>query len=396
MPPDFDIARARADTPATEGLIHFNNAGAALMPVPVSEALHGYLRQEEAQGGYETAAAEEAALANFYEAAARLLNCQPAEIAFVENATRAWDMAFYSFKFGPGDRILTTRAEYGSNVIAFNQQAQRYGVEVVFAPNDEHGQVDVQALASLIDERVKLIAVTHIPTGGGLVNPVAAIGRVARAAEVPFLLDSCQGLGQVPVDVQDIGCDIVSGTGRKYLRGPRGTGLLYVRAGLIERLEPPLLDLHAATLLSPTEYRIRSDAKRFENWEQYMAGKVALGAAIDYALSYGLEAIQARVTYLADRLRRRLREIPGVTVHDQGLEQCGIVTFTAAQQSPAAIKSALSANRINVSTTSGSGSLVSFRQRGLTEVVRASVHYYNTEAEIETFIATLGTILRAA
>jgi selenocysteine lyase/cysteine desulfurase len=300
-------------------------------------------------------------------------------------------MAFYSFDFAPGDRVLVSLAEYGSNVIALNQQAQRRGIEVVFVPDDEHGQIDTGALENLIDERVKLIALTHIPTGGGLVNPAAAVGRIARGANIPLLLDSCQGVGQLPLDVEAIGCDMLAATGRKYLRGPRGTGFLYVRAALIDRLQPPFLDLHAATLLTPSTYRIRPDARRFETWEQYAAGKVALGTAIDYALSFGLEAIRARVYELAAHLRARLTTLDGVRVTDTGSEQCGIVTFTAAQMAPATIKQALSARGINVTTSTGSGSLVSFRHRGLTAVVRASLHYYNTLEEIDTFI----TILRA-
>jgi len=385
----FDIARARRETRAAEQIVHFNNAGAALMPIAVSAALHEYLRLEERWGGYETAERQAATLARFYEAAAALLHCDADEIAFAENATRAWDMAFYGFRFQPGDRILTTLAEYGSNVIAYLHRVRRCGVELVFVPDDEWGQIDVRALERLIDERVKLISISHIPTGGGLVNPAAEVGRLARAAGIPFLLDACQSIGQMPLDVHEIGCDILSGTGRKYLRGPRGTGLLYVRREMIERLEPPLVDQHAATLLSEDRYALKSDAARFEGWECNFAGKAALGAAIDYAREWDLAVIQSRITVLADRLRGRLADVDGVTVTDRGRQRCGIVTFTARQRSPADIKHALSRRSINVSVSSGSGSLVSFRRRGLDAVVRASVHYYNTEAEIDFLIEAL-------
>jgi len=390
----FNIHRARSETRACEEIVHFNNAGSSLMPVPVSDLLHEYLHKEERYGGYETANKEHDLLENFYTASAKLLNCKPKEIAYVENATRAWDMAFYAFKFQPGDRILTTIAEYGSNVIAYNQQAKRYGVEIVFVPNDEHGQIDVAAMANLIDERVKLISITHIPTGGGLVNPATDVGKLARAAGIPYLLDSCQGVGQIPLDVNKLGCDMLCGTGRKYLRGPRGTGLLYVRESLIGDLEPPLLDQHAAKLLSPTEYEIRSDARRFENWEQYFAGKVALGKAIDYALSWDIAQTRDRIYMLAETLRTKLTAIDGVTVTDEGVEKCSIVTFMAEQTDVTTIKQALAAEGINVTTPRGSGSLVSFQQRGLQELVRASLHYYNTEDEIDYFVTTLEKVLR--
>ena len=389
----FDLARARAETRGCHELIHFNNAGASLPPAPVSDALYAYLRQEEYAGGYETAAKNSEALARFYQAGAALLHCAPEEIAYAENATRAWDLVFYSLTFKPGDRILTTIAEYGSNVIAYNQQARRYGVEIVFVPNDEHGQLDVQALQDLIDERVKLISISHIPTGGGLVNPARAVGQIAKAAGIPYLLDACQSVGQLALDVNDIGCDALCATGRKYLRGPRGTGLLYIQRALMEQLEPAILDQHSADLLSPSEYVLRPDARRFETWEQYCAGKAALGVAMDYALSWGLDSIQRRIYQLAADLRARLAATSGVTVTDQGVEKCGIVTFTAEQQPAAEIKRLLAERRINVSVSQGSGSLVSFQQRGLSAVVRASLHYYNSVEEIDAFMAELGKIL---
>ena len=208
------------------------------------------------------------------------------------------------------------------------------------------------------------------------------------------MLDSCQGVGQLPLDVQAIGCDILCGTGRKFLRGPRGTGLLYVRRELIEKLEPPFLDQHAATLVNEAEFQIRTDARRFENWEQNFAGKAALAVAMDYALDWGLEAIEERVFALAQRLRTRLRDVDGVRVADAGQQQCAIVTFHTEQKSAEAIRLAMAQKRINVSVADGSGTLVSFQRRGLTALLRASMHYFNTEDEIEIFVDTLEQFLR--
>jgi len=395
MSNDLDVCRARKETKGANSIIHFNNAGASLMPQPVSQVLHEYLNAEEQYGGYETADKYSNALNSFYDSAAKLLNCSSSEIAYVENATRAWDLAFYSFKFQPGDRILASMAEYGSSVIAYLQQAKKFGVEVVYIPNDKYGQLNTEILLSLIDDRVKLISVTHIPSGGGLVNPVAEVGRIARAAGIPYLLDACQAVGQIHIDVDEIGCDILCGTGRKYLRGPRGTGFLYVRSTLIEQLEPPLLDQHAAELISPTEYIMRSDAKRFENWEQFCAGKVALGKAIDYSLSWGLPTIQKRIYALANYFRDQLSCIDGVTVTDEGIEKCGIVTFFLKDTDPSIIQSTMAPHKINVAISKGAGSMISFHQRGLDAVIRASVHYYNTEEEIDCFIEVLNAFIAA-
>ncbi len=394
MSNNFDIRRARKETIGTNNIIHFNNAGSSLMPLPVSQALHDYLHAEEQFGGYETADKYISLLNGFYDSTAKLLNCSSNEIAYIENATRAWDMAFYAFKFQPGDRILASMAEYGSSVIAYLQQAKNFGVDVIYVPNDEQGQLDTKILANLIDKRVKLISIAHIPTGGGLVNPVMEIGKIAKGAGIPFLLDACQAVGQLHLDVEAIGCDILCGTGRKYLRGPRGTGFLYVRNTLIEKLEPPLLDQHAADLISPTEYRIRQDAKRFENWEQFCAGKVALGKAIEYSLSWGLPAIQKRIYSLADNLRGKLSSIVGVTVTDEGVEQCGIVTFLAKNKDPFTIQATMASHQINVSVSKGAGSLISFSDRNIDAVVRSSVHYYNTEEEIDCFIEVLESLMK--
>jgi cysteine desulfurase/selenocysteine lyase len=388
----FDVARARRETPGCEDVLHFNNAGASLTPQPVLDAVIEHLRLEARIGGYEAAERQDEAIEHVYDAAATLLGCSRDEIAVIENATRAWDMAFYSLSFGPGDRILTAQAEYASNYIAYLQVARKTGVSVEVIPDDESGQLSVEALRDMIDERVKLIAVTHVPTNGGLVNPAAAIGRVAREAGVPYLLDACQSVGQMPIDVEEIGCDMLSITGRKYLRGPRGTGLLYVRRSIIEHLEPPFLDMHAAAWTSRDDFEMRPDARRFENWETYYAGKIGLGVAIDYALGWGLDAIERRVFALAEQLRARLAALPGVIVRDQGVERCGIVTFTMEGLAPEEIKRRLDAENIHVTVSSRGSTRLDMEARNLTELVRASVHYYNTEEEIERFCSALAAL----
>jgi selenocysteine lyase/cysteine desulfurase len=391
--PDFDVLRARRETRGCEQLIHFNNAGASLPPIPVADALYGYLHEEEVCGGYEVMDRRVGELDNFYLAAARLLNCLPDEIAFSDSATRAWSAAFYAFDFRPGDRILAGSAEYGSNLVALLHQAKRQGIEILRVPDDAAGQIDIKALENLVDDRVKLICLTHIPSGGGLINPAAAVGKVAKATGIPFLLDACQALGQLPIDVDQIGCDVLCGTGRKFLRGPRGTGLLYVRKDLIEQLEPNQLNHHAAELLSTDLYRLRPDAKRFECWERSCAGQLALGVAIDYALGWGLEAISERIRLISGLLRQQLNDIDGITVADQGIEQCGIVTFFAEQHSAEILQQQLALRHINTSTVPCSANPISSARRRHPPLLRASLHYYNTSGEIESFVAALLKLL---
>src|SRR5579863_4753795 len=310
----FDLQRARMETPGCEHVLHFNNAGASLMPQPVLDATVAHLQLEALIGGYEAAEQAHTALEHFYDAVAALIGCARDEVAYIENATRAWDMAFYSIRFQPGDRILTAMAEYASNYIAFLQIAQKTGAIIEVIPNDTHGQVSVEALRKILENSnsnpVKLIATTHVPTNGGLVNPVAEIGKVAREHGILYLVDACQSVGQMPINVDAIECDMLSATGRKYLRGPRGTGFLYVRQSILEQLQPPFLDLHAAQWTTKNSYEMLPNARRFETWESNVAGKIGLATAIDYALQWDMQTTWRRIKNLAYTLRTQLSPLP--------------------------------------------------------------------------------------
>lgn len=393
----IDLARARRDTPGCETVLHFNNAGAALMPRPVVDAVVAHLELEARIGGYEAADARREKLEAVYASAAGLVGAREDEIAMVESATRAWQMAFYSLPLRPGDRILTGMNEYGSNYIAFLQQTRRTEAVVEVVPNDEHGRISVDALRAMLDERVRLVAITHVPTNGGLVNPAADVGRVvrevrARGLDVLYLLDACQSVGQMPIDVGAIGCDMLAATGRKYLRGPRGTGFLYVRRDLVPRLEPPALNDESAEWTARDRFTIRADARRFEAFERSEATLLGLGAAIDYAMGWGVHVTYARLAALAVSLRNRLAEVRGVVVRDIGLERCGIVTFTVEGRDPAAVNAALAGRRMNTSVTTRSSTRLDMEARGLDAMVRASVHYYNTEDEVDRFVRAVREI----
>ncbi|HEV2159656.1 aminotransferase class V-fold PLP-dependent enzyme [Bradyrhizobium sp.] len=382
----IDIDRIRADTPAASRLAYLHNAGAALMPAPVVAAMKQHIELESEIGGYAAADREAGRLDAVYGSVARLLNAAPDEIALVENATVAWQMAFYALPFGRGDRILTAEAEYAANYVAFLQVAKRTGAVIDVVPSDASGELDVGALERMIDARVKLIAVTWVPTNGGLVNPAAAIGKIARAHGIPYLLDACQAVGQMEVDVEAIGCDMLSATGRKFLRGPRGTGFLYVRRPLLQQLEPPMIDHFAAPWVSRDAYQLRDDARRFENWENNYAARLGLGAAVDYALAIGLGPIEQRCRMLAGRLRSGLASIRGVTIRDLGRSPGAIVSFTVeGYEADAVVRSAAAAG-ITIGASDPASTRIDAETRALPPVVRASPHYYNTEAEIDRLI----------
>jgi cysteine desulfurase/selenocysteine lyase len=388
----LDLARLRAETPGVAHRIHLNNAGAGLMPRPVLDAVTGYLARESEIGGYEAMAESASALDGVYDSVARLVGAHRNEIAITENATLAWQMAFYALSFAPGDRILTARAEYAANYVALLQVARRTGAVIEVIPDDADGVLDPAALERMIDGRVKLIAITWVPTNGGLVNPAAEVGRIARAHGIPYLLDACQAVGQMPVDVAEIGCDMLSATGRKFLRGPRGSGFLYIRRALMLELEPAMIDHSGAAWVAPDCYELRPDARRFETWEHSYAIRMGLRVAVDYALEIGLAEIEQRCRALANRLRAGLRETPGVAVHDLGRHPAAIVTFTVAGMAADAVKARATEAGINLSVSGPSSTLLDALARGLPNLVRASPHYYNDDAEIDALLSLVRTL----
>ncbi|MGH4007452.1 MAG: aminotransferase class V-fold PLP-dependent enzyme [Pseudonocardiaceae bacterium] len=372
--------------------MHLNNAGAALLAQPTLDAMIGHLRLEAEIGGYEAAVAAQEVIAATYAGLAKLVGGHTEEVALFDNATHAWHAAFYSVPIGPGDRILTGRAEYGSNVLAYLQVARRTGAEVVVVPNDEHGQLDTTALAELVDERTKLIGATHVPTSGGLVNPAAEIGRIARDAAVLFLLDATQSVGQFPVDVEALGCDMLTGTGRKFLRGPRGTGFLWVRTAALDRLEPYVAEIQSATWEGDRGLRWAGGARRFASWENSYVNVLGLGAAVRQALDLGLDAIGKRTTALGAALRALLAELPGVTTHDLGELRCAIVTAKVDGMRAADVAAALGAAGVNVTTTVPEHTQFDTADRNVHPLVRLSPHYYNTEGELERAVDLIATI----
>ena len=382
----WDIARLRADTPGCGRVVHLNNAGAALPPAIVTDTVVEHLRLEEQIGGYEAHAAAQERMEAVYDSVARLVGSRPDQVALVESATEGWSRAFqavhFTRGFRPGDRLLASGAEYASNVLPLLQVASRTGAKVEFIPDDASGCVDVAAFTSMLDSDVALVAITHCPSQNGLVNDVAGIGAALRGSDAWYLVDACQSAGQLPLDTSAIGADFVSATGRKFLRGPRGTGFLYASERATTELEPFPLDLHSATWESGG-YTIAAGARRFEYWERSYAALLGLGAAVDYALDLGIDAIAARIGELAAHARESLSAIDGVIVRDRGVARSGIVTFTHDGVLAPELVRQITAAGINVSLSTPDYARRDFDAHGITSQVRVSPHAYNTTEEID-------------
>lgn len=385
----MDIQRLRKETPGAEKVIHFNNAGASLVSEQTLNAQLDYLKEEAVNGGYETEAKYSEEIKSFYTEVAKLINADPDEIAYTESATVAWERAFYSIDFKSGDEIICDHTAYASNYIAYLQAEQRFGTKTVVIPANEFGEVDIIALEGILSNKSKLISITHMPTNGGLVNPVEEIGRIARQYNILYLVDACQSAGQYPLDVKKIKCDFLSSTGRKYLRGPRGTGFLFVNKELLSELTPMNLDLHSAEWDTKNSFTQLDNAKKFETWESNIAAKIGLITAIKQINSIGIEHIWNRVIELASYMRSQLEKIEVITVQDLGRVKGGIVTFTSRNHTPQEIKDYLSKNKVNTVTPTLSGTRIDMESRKLDAVVRSSIHYYNTKEEIDTFVSLI-------
>lgn len=379
---EAEILAFRAATTGTADRIHLGNAGASLPPEIVVKTMVNFLQEEALTGGYEMEAKYRNQLDHTHTLIAQLINAHPDEIALVENASAAWDIAFNGLRFQPGDEVIVSEMEYVSNILGLLNAQRTAGIVIKMIPNDANGNFPIHELEAAITAQTKLIAITHVPSTAGNVLPVAAIGEVARKYHIPYLLDACQSAGQVPLDVQAIGCDMMAVTGRKYLRGPRGSGFLYVRKQMLDKLSLLFFDGRTVTTLNEESFVVRPDARRFEWYEKNPAIVMGLQKAVEYILNIGIERIWQRVQYLAALLRQRLGELDGVVVHDQGDVLCGIVTFSVSGMPAKEVRAKLAEKNINVHIGLAQSTLYYMNRKGLDSIVRASVHYYNTEKEI--------------
>ena len=390
----IDIEKIRAETPGIEFSTHLLACGSSLMPKNVVDAITQHTQLEALMGGYEAEAKKTDELNNIYDIVAEHIGANSHEIALMENSTVAWSHAFYALPLNSGSKILTSEAEYAANYVAFLQRAKRDNLIIDIVPSDESGTLDVNALESMVDAEVGLIAISWIPTNGGLVNPAERVGQIAKKYNIPYLLDACQAAGQMFIDVEKIGCDFLSAIGRKFLRGPRGTGFLYIKDKWLSTIEPVMIDHFGAPWVSKNAYELREDARRFETWENSYALRIGLGEAITYAEEIGIDLIHERVQLLASLNRKLLSEVKNVQVRDIGTEQCGIISFSIEEEKdPKKIVDQMSEAGFTIGSVDPESTLIDSVKRNLPTLLRMAPHYYNTEEEIEKAVKQISLLL---
>ncbi|NNE29464.1 MAG: aminotransferase class V-fold PLP-dependent enzyme [Saprospiraceae bacterium] len=385
----MDIQSYRNDTPGCLDHIHFNNAGASLPPQVVIETVKEYLDIEARIGGYEAMVMFQKKTQKVYHSLARMIHAKASEMAILQSATQAWYNAFYSMPIRAGQTVLCSEAEYGSNYMGLLRRKKEVDFNIKVIPSDNQGQIDLEILEKMISADIALIAITHIPTNSGLVNPAEEVGRIAQKNGIPYLLDACQSVGQLPLDISKLGCDFLAATGRKYLRAPRGTGFLYCREEMLSRTDPLQPDNWGGQWTSLQEYTLQAGAIRFENFEKSYALTLGLGAAAEYHLETDEEERYRYIRELADYARKNIPESGSFEIMDIGKEKCGIVTFRSTNGGAKAIQQHLSDHGIASSLTFPAGALIDSQKRGLNDLNRVSFHYYNTKKEIDQFLEVL-------
>ncbi len=385
----------RKETLGCEVYTHLNNAGASMPPHIVTDTICRYIQQEAVRGGYEIHEMMQSEIDGFYRSTAQLLNGKARNIAFVNSATDGFGRAINSIPFEKGDVILTSNEDYYSNQMTYLVLKERAGVELVRVSSVKTGEIDLEAMEKAIQlHRPKLVSISHIPTNSGLVQPVEAIGDLCKKHDILYLVDACQSAGQMVLDVQKMKCDFLMSAYRKWMRGPRGAGFLFVSDKILDlKYTPTTLDGSAASWTAPNKYELVDSALRFQFWELNYGVLLGAKAATDYALNIGLDHIENRVQELASYTRKQLSSLPNITVQDNGIKKCGIVTASFQGIPQSNIKSALNQHHINCSFATKGHAVIDMNKKGIDWALRISPHYYNTEGEIDKVVSVLSNLI---
>jgi selenocysteine lyase/cysteine desulfurase len=383
MSPDL-VESTRSTTPGVAHAVYLNNASSSLPDHLVTETVCAHVRREAELGATRAAIEATEQLVEVRALVARLIGADAGEIAFLDTATRAWGLTLLSTPFKPGDRILLSRCEWVSNRVNAERLARERSLLVETIPCEADGTVALDQLSAMLDERVRVVGVTMVPTNNGLINPIAAIRERLRGTACRFFVDAAQAVGQMRIDVRELGADVLTFNSCKWLRGPRGAGVAFIRSEFLAGMDPPVAGDQAG--LDPHSSDWRPSAERFESFHYPVSSRLGLGQAVRQADAIGLRAIEARLNALAQTLRDGLRAHPGCIVHDTARQLSAIVTFSLPGIDASLAAQMLAGRGFELSVSDHRYAAVDLSARGLSSVLRASPHYFNTEGEIERFL----------
>jgi selenocysteine lyase/cysteine desulfurase len=395
--PPIDVVFERQRTIGSTLRHHFNAAGAALQTRETVDAVVQHLRLEETEGGYEAAKRNVALSELAYTNAALLLGARPEEIALFDSATTGMRQVLDALRLRAGQKVVVSRSTYVSQALQLLTMQHESAIDLVVLPNAADGALDLDALArELADTADAVVCIAHIPTSSGVIEPVQAVGRLTSERGALFVLDATQSVGQVEVDVTLIGCDVLVTTGRKFLRGPRGTGIAFISSALLARLIPLAPDVRASSWTAEGEWVVEKTARMLESWEHSVAARVGLGVALGQALERGMAATSTYLGELAAQLRARLARIPGVEVTDPSAALSAIVTFRVTGIADSVVCDYLKERNIHTISIPASHAQWDLGARGMASVVRASVHVYNDAADVDALVAAVDELTRSA
>ncbi|MFI8106512.1 aminotransferase class V-fold PLP-dependent enzyme [Streptomyces sp. NPDC086023] len=374
--------------------VHLNTAGAGLMPAEVVDVMADHLAQEAAEGAYETELRHADTLdKGVYEALASVLDAPVDDVALFDNATRAWSSAVGALRLTGTGRVWITPYEYAGNLILWTELRRRTGLRVEVVPLTPSGDLDLDWMRRNIREDVAVVSVPHVPSGCGIVNPVEEIGRILAPWPCLYLVDACQSVGQLDVSVRRIGCDLLTGAGRKFLCGPRGTGFAAIGPRLRAAATPLFHDLHVADVTALHDYEVHTDsARRFEYAERSAAAVRGLDAALRHHLARTAEPGTGHDARAA--IRDAIAAVPGTRLIDPGTRHASLVTFVCADVSAARIRAELAARGVSVWVAQGNHTPLYLPGQGVDHAVRVSPHHYTSPQDTEVFARALREVIR--
>ncbi|MCG9130093.1 aminotransferase class V-fold PLP-dependent enzyme [Candidatus Poribacteria bacterium] len=370
----------RDEFPVTETYIYMNHAGVAPLSRRVQEAMVGFMEDATLHGAVHADLwAETAEVCR--TRAAQLINADVTEIAFMKNTTQGILIAANGIDWQAGDNVVTTAVEFPANVYPWWSLKERYGVSTRMVP-ERDGRIHVEDIAAMIDERTRVLTISHVEFASGFRNDIKALGELCQARDIWFVVDAIQGLGVVEVDVKLCNIDILAADGHKWLLAPEGAAIFYCANERQEQLINT--NIGWSSVVNPRDFlnydlTQQPNATRFEEGSYNSVGLYGLNAAIELLLDISIPAIEERVLGLTARLIDGL-QAKGyrVLTSKTDSERAGIVIFESDRYTPTEIYETLYNENI-ITAERGSG-------------VRISPHFYNTASEIERLLEVLPAV----